>query len=202
MAVLRVLLCVVAVAASANGFVKPHPSGAASTKLHIIKTPLPIPLPKSISYGEESRKYRRTVYTHDDWVKHRAPDRYIRNTVSIITSGIYKNIGAEILAVTGIAAFIVAWNALCGTYTDFSGVQHPGIFHDTGLSVRTLPLAPFSLLSTSLGLLLGKQLHDATLHEFVFLHSLAHLIRLFFVCQSFEQTLDTSDGTKRVKTGG
>jgi len=154
LAVLSALIYVIVVAASANGFVKPHPSGAASTKLHIIKTPLPITLPKSISYGEESRKYRRTVYTHDDWVKHRAPDRYIRNTVSIIASGIYKNIGAEILAVTGIAAFIVAWNALCGTYTDFSGVQHPGIFHDTGLSVRTLPLAPFSLLSTSLGLLL------------------------------------------------
>lgn len=23
------------------------------------------------SYGEKSRSYRRTVYTHDDWVKHR-----------------------------------------------------------------------------------------------------------------------------------
>jgi hypothetical protein len=156
MAVLRVLLCVVTAAASANGFVKPSPSGAASTKLHIIKTPLPIPLPKSISYGEESRKYRRTVYTHDDWVKHRAPDRYVRNTFSIIASGIYKNIAAEILAITGIAAFVVVWNSLCGTYTDFSGVQHPGIFYDSVIPMLTLPMAPFSLLNTSLGLLLGK----------------------------------------------
>ena len=41
-------------------------------------------------YGEESRKFRRTVYTHDDWVKHRSPDRFFTNLLTTTTSGIYK----------------------------------------------------------------------------------------------------------------
>jgi hypothetical protein len=41
-------------------------------------------------YGEESRKYRRMVYTHDDWVKHRSPDRYWNNLKTTTKSGIYK----------------------------------------------------------------------------------------------------------------
>ena len=43
-----------------------------------------------IPYGEESRKYRRTVYTHEDWVKHRSPDRFFKNIMSTTKSGIYK----------------------------------------------------------------------------------------------------------------
>mmetsp|Transcript_12280 Transcript_12280/g.36044 ORF Transcript_12280/g.36044 Transcript_12280/m.36044 type:complete len:155 (+) Transcript_12280:116-580(+) len=67
-----------------------------STELYeSTKQPSFIPMPKEISYGEESRKYRRTVYTHDDWVKHRAPDRFLRNSYNMFTSGIYKNIGNE-----------------------------------------------------------------------------------------------------------
>jgi hypothetical protein len=46
--------------------------------------------PKNIKYGEESRKFRRTVYTHDDWERHRSPDRFVRNLVSIVASGVYK----------------------------------------------------------------------------------------------------------------
>jgi hypothetical protein len=45
----------------------------------------------AINYDpEKSRSYRRTVYTHDDWVKHRSPDRFIKNLVNIPSSGIYK----------------------------------------------------------------------------------------------------------------
>jgi putative membrane protein len=155
---IKFIICsTIALTLQTHGFVNPVPRIASTTKLFgSTKSPPTIPFPKDISYGEESRKYRRTVYSHDDWVKHRAPDRFIRNTFSIIASGIYKNIGGEILAVTSIAALLAVWNGLCGSYTDFSGIQHPGILHDTGLTVRTLPLAPFSLLSTSLGLLLGE----------------------------------------------
>jgi putative membrane protein len=160
MNLLRVLASLITLTASAYGLVNHLTPNLAriprETKLFIIKNPPTIPLPKSISYGEESRKYRRTVYSHDDWVKHRAPDRYVRNAFSIIASGIYKNIGAEILTVTSVAAFIVVWNAICGTYTDFSGGQHPGILHDTVIPTLTLPMAPFTLLNTALGLLLGK----------------------------------------------
>lgn len=143
----------------ANAFMPSAPSVPMNTKLYgTTKSPPPIPFPKSMSYGEESRKYRRTVYSHDDWVKHRAPDRFIRNSLSIIASGIYQNVGGEITVVTIISAFIVLWNALCGTYTDFNGVQHSGLLHDVALPILTLPLAPFTLLSSSLGLLLGKLL--------------------------------------------
>jgi hypothetical protein len=46
--------------------------------------------PKNIKYGEESRKFRRTVYTHDDWERHRSPDRFVRNLASVMASGVYK----------------------------------------------------------------------------------------------------------------
>jgi hypothetical protein len=45
---------------------------------------------KNIEYGERSRTYRRTVYNHEDWVRHRSPDRFVRNIASIGNSGIYK----------------------------------------------------------------------------------------------------------------
>ena len=75
------------------------------------------------SYGEESRKFRRTaVYTHDDWVKHRSPNRFFRNLSSSFSqSGIYKNLGREVLATTvGVAPFLVTWNCIFGDYQDFA----------------------------------------------------------------------------------
>jgi hypothetical protein len=45
---------------------------------------------KDIPYGETSRQFRRTVYTHDDWVKHRSPNRFVKNLFTIVSSGIYK----------------------------------------------------------------------------------------------------------------
>jgi hypothetical protein len=96
-------------------------------------------------------------------VKYRSPERFIRSTISIVASGIYKNIGAEVAAITTVAALIVIWNALCGSYDDFSNVRHPGVFYDI-LPVLTLPVAPFTLLSTSLGLLLGKFVQLVIVH--------------------------------------
>jgi len=71
-----------------------------------------IPAPKSISYGEESRKFRRTVYTCNDWVRHRSFDCFLHNVVSVLTSGIYKNIGKEVWFVTITAFMRILWNAL------------------------------------------------------------------------------------------
>ena len=111
---------------------------------------------KDISYGEESRKYRRTVYTHDDWVKHRSSDRFVRNILTTINSGIYKNIGAEAATITGIATFVVVWNMLTGGYTDFEGISHDAVIQNQYLPTLTLPLAGFTLASPFLGLLLGE----------------------------------------------
>jgi len=104
------------------------------------------------TYGEGSRKYRRTVYTHNEWVKHRSSDRFIRNLSSIYNSGVYKSLGKEVFAVTAVATFLVLWNGLTGGFTDFNGVQHGAVVNF--LPMLTLPLTPFTLLSPSLGLLL------------------------------------------------
>ncbi|KAL3806952.1 hypothetical protein ACHAXA_002236 [Cyclostephanos tholiformis] len=104
------------------------------------------------TYGEGSRKYRRTVYTHKEWVKHRSSDRFLRNLSSMINSGVYKSLAKEVLATAGVATFLVIWNGLTGGYTDLNGVQHEAII--TSLPMLTLPLTPFTLLSPSLGLLL------------------------------------------------
>mmetsp|Transcript_21589 Transcript_21589/g.45420 ORF Transcript_21589/g.45420 Transcript_21589/m.45420 type:complete len:408 (-) Transcript_21589:129-1352(-) len=113
------------------------------------------PLPDVIlaeTYGEGSRKYRRTVYTHNEWVKHRASDRFIRNLSSMVNSGVYKSLAKEVFATTAVAAFLCFWNALTGGYTDLDGVQHAAVI--SALPQLTLPLTPFTLLSPSLGLLL------------------------------------------------
>lgn len=111
--------------------------------------------PQDISYGEESRKYRRTVYTHDDWVRHRSSDRFIRNLTSAVYSGVYKNLAKEVMATTGVATFIVLWNAIFTGYTDFEGVKHGAVLQNSILPLLSLPLTPFTLASPSLGLLLG-----------------------------------------------
>ena len=112
-----------------------------------------------IRYGEESRKFRRTIYTHDDWVKHRSHRRFFRNIYTSCTSGIYRNIATEVLVVTCIATLVVVWNSIIvGGFTDFVGQHHPPIFHNLPkwVPILQLPLTPFTLASSSLGLLLGK----------------------------------------------
>ena len=106
------------------------------------------------TYGEGSRKYRRTVYTHNEWVKHRSSDRFLRNLSSMVNSGVYKSLAKEVLATAGVASFLVIWNGLTGGYTDLNGVQQEAVINF--LPALTLPLTPFTLLSPSLGLLLGK----------------------------------------------
>jgi len=110
--------------------------------------------PLTTSYGEESRQFRRTVYTHDDWVKHRSPDRFFRNLSSITSSGIYKSLFKEVVATTAVASFVVSWNMIFGDYQDFNFVTHAGPLKDSIIPVLCLPLAPFTLASPSLGLLL------------------------------------------------
>eukprot|EP00798_Chlamydomonas_sp_ICE-L_P019187 gene19187-25801_t len=48
---------------------------------------------------EASRKYRRNVYTSDDWIKHRSSDRYRRHMSTMFTSG-------NVASLMGLAAFL------------------------------------------------------------------------------------------------
>jgi ion channel-forming bestrophin family protein len=133
-----------------------HPTFRKSTSIYgTTKIAPSLPPIKDISYGEESRKYRRTVYSHDDWRKHRNPDRFLYYIVSFFSSGVYKNVGREVGFTTLIAAIVCLWNGLCTGFTDFDGVKHAAIFSLQYLPLLTLPLAPFTLSSPSLGLLLG-----------------------------------------------
>ena len=127
----------------------------ASTQLYVQTQSPPSPPPiKDISYGEESRKYRRTVFTHDDWVQFRSPDRFWRNVRAMFASGVYKNIGREVGATTTIATAIVIWNCLVSGFDDFQGNHIEALLQ--GGPLMSMPLTAFTLTSPALGLLLGK----------------------------------------------
>lgn len=102
----------------------------------------------SVPYGETSRKYRRTVFRHEDWVKHRSSSSRIGdNLTSIFFSGVVRQLRAQVSAVTTIAAIVLAWNYLVTTKTGLP-------IDDLGLPVLALPTLPFTLSSPALGLLL------------------------------------------------
>jgi putative membrane protein len=93
-----------------------------------------------VKYGESSRKYRRTVFTHEDWIKHRSSDRLLKNLSSLLASGIVRQLFEEISLVAAIATAVVVWN----------GELAP----EYGLPIFRLPIAPFTLSSPPLALLL------------------------------------------------
>jgi len=109
----------------------------------------------NIPSGEEQRKLRRTVYSHDDWKKHRNQDRFLYYLAAVFKSGVYKNLQGEVFLTTAIATIVCAYNAIVGGYTDFAGVNHAAIISTTFLPKIGLPLAAFTLTSPALGLLLG-----------------------------------------------
>lgn len=104
--------------------------------------------------GEEQRQFRRTVYTHDDWVKHRSQDRFYFYLSAIFKSGVYKNLGREVGYTVAIASFICTYNALVGGFTDPFGGDHAGVITGSIFHKLSLPLTAFTLTSPSLGLLL------------------------------------------------
>lgn len=108
--------------------------------------------------GEAQRPFRRTVYTHDDWKKHRSQDRFFYYLLAIFKSGVYRNINREVAAVGSVAAFIVVFNCLANGYSDFEGIQHAALLPVDKIG---LPLAAFTLTSPSLGLLLVFRTNSA-----------------------------------------
>jgi putative membrane protein len=146
--------------ASASAFTAPQfgvSKISSRTELgYTTKSPPPIPLPTKITYGEDSRRYRRTVYTHDDWVKHRSPDRFARNILTTTSSGIYKNVASEVWVGVIIATSVFLWNMATGGYPDLEGIQHEAVIQNQFLPPLTLSLTPFTISAPFLGLLLGK----------------------------------------------
>lgn len=155
----RFSLAVLAVAlGSVNAFAPKQIRSPVSTAIRVQANESPptvTTIEERNSYAEVSRSYRRTVFTHDDWVRHRSSDRFLRNLGNLFNSGVYKNIMREVSVVTGLAALVVVANLLLCGYTDFDGVHQAGLLEDLHMKL-SLPLTPFTLASPSLGLLLGK----------------------------------------------
>lgn len=93
-----------------------------------------------VPYGEESRKYRRTVYGHSDWVAHRSGSRIFSNLKGLFFSGIVRQLRQEVGIVTLIGVLVVVWNGHLPPTWD--------------LATLRLPVQPFTLSSPALGLLL------------------------------------------------
>jgi len=184
---------------SANAFAPPASPNVA--QLTRSTTALEMGPPKASvalaeTYGEGSRKYRRTVYTHNEWVKHRSSDRFFGNIATMVNSGVYKSLAKEVLATTAVATFLVMWNAFAGGYTDLEGAQHAAII--SSLPMLVLPLTPFTLLSPSLGLLLGEFIFCMAINDmYYFLTRDAFFLQI----KSSAPTLLTADGTKLVSFG-
>ena len=169
--------------------------------------------------GEEQRVYRRTVYTHDDWKKHRSQDRFFYYLLAIFKSGVYKNLGREVWTATLLATFVVVYNAVVSGYQDFEGTKQAAIISSQYLPPLTLPLTAFTLTSPSLGLLLGEcriqecsacgvEIFSQSLSSYhSLIHSLihSHVASCFDVrrtaIQSFAPTHPTNAGTKHARIG-
>jgi ion channel-forming bestrophin family protein len=108
----------------------------------------------NVPSGEEQRKYRRTVYTHDDWKKHRNQNRFVVYLAAMFKSGVYKNLAGEVILTTAVAALVVYYNAIVGGYDGLAGATYPALITSDWLPKLSLPLAAFTLTSPSLGLLL------------------------------------------------
>ena len=179
---------------AAQGFVAPSSLTAANTKLAADATGFDnfcVEAPENRAVTpEDARRFRRTVYTHNDWAKHRQQDRFVTYVSSTFSSGIWQNAKNEILLATAIATFVVVYNALRGGYTDFAGVAHAAPWPGQTIG---LPLSSFTLTGSSLGLLLSKynRIRQAVV-LCLYLTNRVILQYCSFPCQHLLQTLGRS----------
>mmetsp|Transcript_128 Transcript_128/g.238 ORF Transcript_128/g.238 Transcript_128/m.238 type:complete len:450 (+) Transcript_128:104-1453(+) len=147
-------------------------AAAASRRSQITEVSLNAEVPKTNSifgrssgfdkptYGEESRQYRRTVYAHEDWIKHRQSDRFLKNLLSTIDSGVVRGTKLEVSIVTAIATSVVVWNGLFYEgFRDFAGVLHDPVIA-LGAPL-TLPSFPFTISISALSLLVTFRTNNA-----------------------------------------
>jgi len=106
------------------------------------------------NYAEESRKFRRTVYGHEDWVKHRSSTRLFRNLATTLDSGVVRALGTEVATVTLIALAVTLGNMVVGGYDDLSYVHQPALLANSPFKQISMPALPFTLTMPALALLL------------------------------------------------
>jgi hypothetical protein len=110
------------------------------------------------SYGEKSRSFRRSFFTHDEWLKHRALDRFPGTLLKLAVSGVVRQLAPEVAIIASTAAFAILWNCLLVTgYDDFQGIHYdPIIISGLSFPLLALPATPFTFSSPALSLLLSK----------------------------------------------
>ena len=110
-----------------------------------------------VPYGEDSRKYRRSVFDAELWLNHRSPDRFFKNLSNILVSGIARQLIPEVVTVTSVAVIVCLWNVLfIDGYCDGSGIHHDPLIAFPASLELALPTVPFQMSTAALGLLLGK----------------------------------------------
>ena len=99
-----------------------------------------------LSFDKESnRKFRRTVFTTQDWKNHRSSSRYFKDFLSMPFSLVLRGLTLQAVMMMIWSFFIVGYNLLAIKYT--KAWSYP-------LPLFSLPTLPVSLTSPSLGLLL------------------------------------------------
>ena len=112
-------------------------------------------LERFTSQGEASRKFRRSYFTHSDWLKARADDRFLNNFSTIMKSLILRQLTREIVLVGGIATVICFYNVIFVDGLDgFFGAHYTGLLKSFDAPLLKLPSEPFKWSSSSLSLLL------------------------------------------------
>eukprot|EP00897_Mesotaenium_endlicherianum_P005165 jgi/Mesen1/4677/ME000241S03715 len=91
----------------------------------------------------ESMKYRRNVFTMDDWKRHRSAGRHFRHLQTILYSRVISALGPPVALITGLAVAVTGWNE--------SVLLH--LLPEWAIVVR-MPELPFSLTAPALSFLL------------------------------------------------
>ncbi len=60
--------------------------------------------------NEEAMICRRTVYDHDDWMRHRSSTRHAKHLLSVASSRVILALGPPVMTLTAIAAAITGYN--------------------------------------------------------------------------------------------
>lgn len=93
---------------------------------------------------ESNRKFRRTIFTHSDWKRHRSSNRYYKELLNIPFSLVLRGLTVQALGVW-------LWSMIIVTYNFFIERRFYKIF---SFPILSFPALPLSLTSPSLGLLL------------------------------------------------
>ncbi|DBA95288.1 hypothetical protein WJX82_004901 [Trebouxia sp. C0006] len=93
---------------------------------------------------ENSRKYRRTVFTFENWAAHRSQKRYQRHLLALLQSRIVRGLIQPLGGLTALATFVAVYESLREMH------QLPAFAPDITFNLTT----PFSSTSFALSLLL------------------------------------------------